>query len=515
MRRTELRRKRLAGGASDAASDLLFIFLLGAAFRVVLLFLFPAPYGEDGFGRVFFKDHIFLSHWLPLAQCIVYLTARLWDGILAVRLVFAMLGSLAACGFYLFLRLLVDRRAAFFGGILFSLNALFVILSLMPYQDVLFLGLYYAGLAFLFEGGREGNSGAQILQSKRGALLYGLASLTRYESWFALPVIGLWKTRLDSRRKGWILGAVGAALFFGWAPLVWFLLSQWRFQSWNGFLFQTPDRQFYGWHPHLDLWWAAGYLLRWLYWIALFGSPLALLAAAGLAEVIRRPRKAHPALRFLFVNGALAAGFFFFIIGKEQDTVFRFVMFALSIVLVLTVIGVDATLSLLSQVGPFRRWAARPVRLAALALVTIGLMVYAAIPVARLDARPENRDPFEIAAFLERNLSGGQRALVVADRSRDLHDAAPLLYQRIVAQCRLPRDAVRSSGLIESKSRDQFIQYGKQFNIQYLIIFEKFKPWLPSDIFFAGLPQLKGARLKTELELETAKIYRIEEWPQP
>ena len=46
---------------------------------------------------------------------------------------------------------------------------------------VLFLGLLYASLAALF-----GPSEPRF-HSPRGSLLYGLACLTRYESWFALP----------------------------------------------------------------------------------------------------------------------------------------------------------------------------------------------------------------------------------------------------------------------------------------------------------------------------------------
>ena len=125
------------------------LILFSLTLRCVLLVVFPVPYGNDGFGRIFFSDQLFLSHWLPLTQLIVQLGARLSDGILPIRLLFAVCGSLAAFGFYLYLRLFLDRGLAFLGGLLFSVNPLYLMLALMPYQDVLFLGLFYASLAVL------------------------------------------------------------------------------------------------------------------------------------------------------------------------------------------------------------------------------------------------------------------------------------------------------------------------------------------------------------------------------
>lgn len=493
--------------AASSASHLLKIFGLGLVLRTFLLLVFPVPYGEDGFGRLYFRSTLFLSHWLPLTQLVVYVTALLSEGIFFTRYVFAILGSLAGCGFYLFMRLLVSPQAALWGGLLFSVNSLFVMLSLMPYQDVLFLGLFYAALAFLAD---RTDSNASASRFTLGTLLLGLACLTRYEAWFILPLLAFSIARQEAPRGelGKLTHSITrSALFLGWGPLLWLLLSKLRFGTWDGFLYQTSDASFYAWNPHVDLLWMAQYALRLIYWLGLFGSPVILLAIPGLLRLIQLRGPTYSAFRLLSCFGLVVLVFFFVIIGKEQDTVFRFVVIPLSIALVLTVIGLEFTMEWSSRIplSHFRRLVP--------ATLLVLLAIYAIVPIAKLNENPKFRDPYLITRYLEQELRSGETALVVADRSRDLTDTAPILYQRIAGQSRLARNRVLSSGLLDITDPADLLDYLRNRRVRFLVIFEDFDPWLPSDRFYAGLTESSQHWIKPVLEMTSARVFLLSAWP--
>ncbi len=497
-------------GDRQRGRDLLGIFLFGLVLRAVLLLAFPVPYGEDAFGRVFFKDSVFLSHWLPLTQLIVYLTARVRDDIFVMRFVFAVLTAAAGCGFYLFLRQLAPRPMALLGALFFSVNSLYLFLSLMPYQDVLFLGLYYAALAFLFQG-------PGLSPTAWGGLLFGLASLTRYESWFVLPILGIWKLKQEEGVRSVSRLArrlVRVGLYFGWAPAVWLLLSSWKWDSWYGFLTQTPDGRFWGWRPHFDPSWLAGYVVQMVYWLVRFGSPLILLALVGLVVTWRRAGRVHPALRLIVIQTLLLLAFFFFIVGKGQETVIRYAVFPLSVAIVFSVLGLEAAWGWLVEEPRLGRLVRDRRGRIGLGVVVLALLIaYAVVPIARVTAEPEYRDPYLVAHFIDDRLGQGETVLVVADRFRDFSDAAPLLYQRIVAQSRFGEQRILSSGLSKLEAPGELLNFAGDHEVRYLVVFE-FEPWMASDRFFMELARSDPDWMNPALRTKTAVVYRIEEWPE-
>ena len=106
-------------------------------------------------------------------------------------------------------------------------------------------------------------------------------------------------------------------------------------------------------------------------------------------------------------------------------------------------------------------------------------------------------------------MQADEKVLVVADRSRDLLDAAPLAYQRVVAQSHLGRDRVLAAGLLQSDEPAKLSEYAREAGVAYLVVFENFEPWLVPDIFFANLPRTEPDRVDLILRLETAAIYRV------
>ncbi len=495
----------------QTARDLSAIFIFGLVLRLGLLLAFPAPFGNDAFGRLYFRDTLFLAHWLPLTQALVFLPALLTNNIVFIRLLFAALGSLAACGFYLFLRLIVARPFALLGGLLFAVNALYVILSLMPYQDVLFLGLFYAALALLLRGEPK-------LRSRIGMMLYGLACLTRYESWFVLPLLVLWKTKTDA--AGLTLANASrsffkAAVFFGWAPLLWLLLSQLHWGNWSSFMHQTPDREFYAWHPHVDLVWAAQYAGRMLYWLGLFGSPLLLFALPGIVRLCQNRKALLPVLKLPLLACTIALVFFFFIIGREYGTVNRFAMFPMSLALIFAVLGMEMAYQRVSARSGWRQKILQPRVSRVLAIsVLIGLVIYAAIPVARLHANPEFRDPYEIAQYLDRVLQADEKALVVAPHDRRWQGATPMAYQRIVAQSKHHRERIIAAGLLPQTGRSALLKFAHENHVKYLVIFDNFQPWHPADVFFSEYAQSRQHLLRPVLLTGSATVHNVLAWQE-
>lgn len=491
--------------------DLSAIFIFGLALRLGLLLAFPAPFGNDAFGRLYFRDTLFLAHWLPLAQAFVYFPALLTDKIEFIRVLFAVLGSLSACGFYLFLRLFTARPFALLGGFLFAVNALYVILSLMPYQDVLFLGLFYAALALLLRGEPK-------LRSKAGILLYGLACLTRYESWFVLPLLVLWKSKIDA--AGLTLANVSksflkATIFFGWAPLLWLLLSQLHWGNWNSFLHQTPDREFYAWHPHVDFVWAAQYAGRMLYWLGLFSSPLLLFAVPGIMRLWQNRKALLPFLKLPLLVCAIALVFFSFIIGKEYGTVNRFAMFPMSLALILTVLGMEMVYHRFSACSGLWQKILQPRVSRVLAIsVLAGLVIYAAIPIARLHANPEFRDPYEIAQYLDRVLQADEKALVVAAHEQRWQGATPMAYQRIAVQSKHHRERILSAGLLQQTERSALLQFAKENHVKYLVIFDNFQPWHPADVVFCEYARSTTGVIVPKINTASVKVYEVRTWTE-
>ena len=483
---------------SDAARDLLTIFGFAAALRLLLLFLFPVPYGHDGFGRLFFKDQVLLGHWLPLTQFIVWVCFKLLDNPFLVRLVFAVVTACGGWGFYLFLRLVTNRFLALTGGLVFSSNALFLFLSLMPYQDVLFLGLLFGSLALLF--------GEQGLRSRVGSLLFGLACLTRYESWFILPVLFYLKLRASPALRHWsstplLLGRT--ALFLGWAPLLWLVLNRVYRGSFSAFLFQTEDSRLYAWNPHLDIAWLAHYAGQMLYWIGLFGSPLVFLAPLGVWLLFHRQEGSHPAVRVLGVFGGLVLGFYFFIMDQDQETVFRFVLIPLALVLPLAILGVQPLLTVLDQRGVTRKQA--------LAALLAFLCLHSSIPILRVTRSTEYRDPFLIAGQLNSRLRPGEKALIIARRLSPT-DAGPLSYQRIAVQSGAHR--ILSSGLVEEDDPVELLNWARREGIRYVVRFHDPDPMVFADLFFLEMARPREGFVEVVYDTATASLLEIRGWPE-
>ena len=285
------------------------------------------------------RDSFFMYHSLPLVQSLIVGGFRLTGDVLLTRGILVVAGSLTAIGFYLFLSNFLERRVALLGGLFFTFCPIYVFLSLVPYQEFMFLGLFYGSLAFL----ADRNS-----FQPWGYLAFGLAALTRYEAWFLLPFLFAWRVAghwQANPRKTWLGKALMEMVCLGWGPLAWMLINQVHWGRFNAFLFHK-DGTAYMWHPHFDSGEVVGEGFQMLAWLLRYGSPLVLFAVPGLVLGFRQ-LKSNGVLKLATLTACVLLFFLTFIAGPDFDGLPRFVSLPLSVVLIFAALGFDGALRFL------------------------------------------------------------------------------------------------------------------------------------------------------------------------
>jgi hypothetical protein len=490
------------------ARDLILIFGLALLYRLALLFFFPTPYGNDAAGRLYFRDEIWTWHWLPVTQVLVHVSHTATHSVAAVRLLFALVTSLAAVAFTFYLQAFCSRRTTLFGGALFATNSLFVFLSLMPYQEVVFLGLLLGSLAFF---AREADEQKQRRNFAAGALLYGGACLTRYEAWLILPALALAKIRREFVTHPTSVAArhsIASLAGFGWGPALWLLLNWQHWGSPIQFLFHRPDHAFYAWAPHGEIARIVEYLGRMIYWMGRFGSPLVLLALPGVAVAWKYRQTQFSGLWPLLLLLVIVLIFLVFIAGREFATANRFASIPLSVMLVFVAIGADAVIDRAQQSAKpwLRIWRRPRLKAIAVGLVMIFLLIYGAVPVAQANRLAEFREPYEIAKFFTTHLSSGQSAVIVAE---SLEGAVPMPYQRIFGQLDFDRDHLLCAFLIDPKALGKIEEFIRMRNVKYVAVFAGEWPKHDNDETFLQFMANSGSKTAKVMTLQTATVYEI------
>jgi hypothetical protein len=159
--------------------------------------------------RLVHQDRILLSYQLPLLQSFVWAVTRFSPGVLAVRLMMAAIGVLAAVAFYYLAADLAGPRAALLGALLLASNPYITPVSIVPYQEILLLATLFATFHFFFRR-----------RWVTAALFLTLACLTRFEAWLACPVLAA-SWFVEGPRT--FRRAAMAIALFGAAPMLWIL----------------------------------------------------------------------------------------------------------------------------------------------------------------------------------------------------------------------------------------------------------------------------------------------------
>lgn len=192
--------------------------VVGMTLAIVLIYWHQVLFHNDAYYRLFYKDKILLSIWLPFFQLFIYLIGIFEPPIVVYRIFSAFLGTLAVLAMMAWLRRTIGERCALIAGVLFLSNPLRAIYTSVPYQEGLFWTLLF--IAF-YAWERKGTRWIAI-----AVVCFNLAGLTRYEAWFLIPVVALFTQHFwAEERRSVRLGILSSYLLtpIGWtlARLFW------------------------------------------------------------------------------------------------------------------------------------------------------------------------------------------------------------------------------------------------------------------------------------------------------
>ena len=491
--------------------NLLLIFVVAFLFRLALLILFPVPCGNDAAGRLYFRDTLWIGHWLPLTQALVYVGFAATQSVVFVRLVFIIITSLSAVAFTFYLQLFATHRAALIGGLLFAANPLLVFLSLMPYQEVMFIGLLLGGLAFFHKADVEGEHSWNYLV---GSFLYGLACLTRYEAWLILPALfiaNVWRSIASCSLRSIFFVTLKSAMGLLWGPVLWMIINWLKWGSPTAFLFHRPDHEFYAWAPHGEIMRIIAYIGMMIYWLARFGSPLILLAALGIGKFWKNRKTMFPVLWPAMLLLAMVLIFLIFIAGKEFATANRFASLPLAIMLIFVALGADEVINRFEKskatwVEKLKRPA---IETTVFALAIILLLLYGAVPVVSGNRHPDYREPYEVAMFIKEHLSQNERAVIVGE---SIAGAVPMAYQRVFGQLSFDKDHLFCSALLDPQIVGDVNNFVREKNVRYVAVFGGEWKRSGSDEKFLKLADNPQKLAKAVLKKNTAIIFELAQY---
>jgi len=476
----------------------LYLFGLGLLYRLVLLWLFPALYGGDSIGRLAYRDSIFFGHWLPFPQTVIVIGYKLTESVLAVRIIIITLTCGAALTFYGFVRRLAGERAGFIAGHLFTFSPLFVYLSLVPYQEVIFLGFLFGALIFLFENGRRRSA---------GFLFFGLACLTRYEGWFLLPVLltmEIHRTRTEQFSMTRVRHLLVFVAGLTWGPVLWLIMNKLHWGEYSAFLFHKQGTAYF-WQPHQEISRIARYVGRMFVWIIKYGSPVTLLAPLGIYFHKKEGRFSNP-IRALIWLTTINFIFLTFVAGREFDNDFRFAAIPVALLLVFSAISWPKVSDwLIRRTGT---WLSRLLPACGLFI----LAIYATMPVLCAVEQPKNSGAYAASRFLAQNLRPGETAVVLAPGFRDYPEVIPMPCQRIGAQLNDAGDRLLCSSTLRIEDMSALSRLAQTENIRYIVQFGEFEPWVAADVVLMTFLQRSGGINPTVFQEGEMKIVQVNSW---
>ncbi len=354
------------------------LLALGILIRVWLIHHYPIIFGGDSIVRLVNRDKILLSHQLPALQAAIHYLGFLSQDLLLVRYLMAVVGSVAGWGFYLMAGALLGRTAAFSAALFLATHPFLLAYSIVPYQEILMLaGLFFA-FYFVF-------SEKWLLAS----VASGLACLTRYEAWTAVPVfVAAYALQAPNSLRR----LAQAALLFGWAPLAWLVYN-------TGL---APEGSYV-----LDLALPLDRFFRYLYlsWVTVKFTPIRvlLLAAFGVwrlfSQGLLRSRRYLMLITFvaIFLVAILFSG------HGDQNPPDRYVSAREAHIL-------DSAVLLLAGLGLGRVSRLRTPLIAA--GVLWGVLAADRFVAAETSA-PKTRLSYDLARYLDDHVRNGERAVIL------------------------------------------------------------------------------------------------------
>ncbi len=454
------------------------ILTASAVFNVIFLHTFPMVYGNDTVGRLLHNDRIFFAYWLPAFQSIIFLVSKITENLFVLRYILIVILTGAGAALYLFMKSITNHRAALYAVCLFLFSPMTVYLTLVPYQEVLFIAFVFLSLYYFY-------SEPSLKHILLTSLFTGLSCLTRYEGWILSSFLCIEYIR---RQKDIAVIVKGALLFFWAAALIYFSgmytspESNSSLLTWDA-ITGTPA----------FLWF---YLPRLIVW----ANPVVFIIALAGVFFFRREKRSLPqGLKtfLLFVLSVVCLLLFFTSDGTRFNT--RFV-FLPSVALCL--IGGISTSNILHTLSIVRIKKILPL------LLMIILIPFTVFMMYRVVQTVEVQTPYKIAMFLNQEGVQNENVLVVGTLTFDTGGENENDFARIVVQTQNGRRRIYSLGKITANV--QLVAFIQENNIRYIVKLFEVKNnnmEMTEDWQSAGFDAI---RMREIHSFPNVRIYRID-----
>ena len=126
---------------------------------------------------------------------------------------------------------------------------------------------------------------------------------------------------------------------------------------------------------------------------------------------------------------------------------------------------------------------------------------------------PNRLPPLRLPGFLDDNIQGDERVLIVAEGFRDYPNSPPMAFQRIGAQSNFGARRILSSSMLPMDQPEALIAFAVEQNLKWVVCYSEFEAWVPADRFvieFLDHRKLKPVRVFDQ----RARVFRVEDWQE-
>ncbi len=197
----------------------LLVFTLALDYWIIQQF--PVVYWNDAFIRLAMRDELLVGRWLPLLQLAILVTSIASRSLAIVRIALSLFAVMAVWAMHRFAGRLFDPVTGLVAASLLASQTMFIALSTVPYQEVLFIALIL--LAFSKPDDRQPKK-----PPWQAVIPIGLAGVTRYEAWLFVPVFLMRFFPRHRRQQGsrvQAMDAGAAAIVLAIFPLLWIMIG--------------------------------------------------------------------------------------------------------------------------------------------------------------------------------------------------------------------------------------------------------------------------------------------------
>ncbi len=209
-----MNQSQIANRKSQILKDFLWIFSLSFILRIFLVIKSPAVYEFDSYIYL-----LGLSSQYPLFTGFIKFLITCGFSVFMIRTAIVVSACFGCYVFYLFtLRLVGNKSLAGASALLMSIYPPFLVFSLVPYTEPLFILIFFIGLWFFIKENKAENSN----YSKTGFFM-GLACLTRFEAVLILPLILgtiIWQNPKNYLCRKSVLTLLKICLALFWGPVL-------------------------------------------------------------------------------------------------------------------------------------------------------------------------------------------------------------------------------------------------------------------------------------------------------